>query len=161
MNIPIITNMNSCNNIIERVYDYIEDSIDKKRLVSEKEFYINELLEDIDDTINDAIDDEVSDNSIDRSKAIIENLYSYTIFDAIKMYKRNDYGDYDELCDTDVEEVFYAKLAYACIREDITDNISQFKYDLADYIKKQKLDELDGYEEREEQEHNDMVLNHS
>lgn len=149
--------MNPSDNIIERVYDYIEDSIDKKRLIYEKEFYIKELLEDIDDDIHDAIDDEVRDNSRDRSEAIIKNIYSYTIFDAIKMYKRNDYGSYDDLLETENENLFYSKLAYACIRDDIYDNMNEFKNDLADYIKKQKLDELD----EEEEEHNAIVLNNS
>jgi hypothetical protein len=149
--------MNPSDNIIERVYDYIEDSIDKKRLIYEKEFYIKELLEDIDDDIHDAIDDEVRDNSRDRSEAIIKDIYSYTIFDTIKMYKRNDYGSYDDLLETENEDLFYAKLAYACIREDIYDNMDEFKNDLANYIKRQKLDELD----EEEQEHNAIVLNNS
>jgi len=149
--------MNPSDNIIERVYDYIEDSIDKKRLIYEKEFYIKELLEDIDDDIHDAIDEEVRDNSRDRSEAIIKDIYSYTIFDAIKLYKRNDYGSYDDLLETENEDLFYAKLAYACIREDIYDNMDEFKNDLADYIKRQKLDELD----EEEQEHNAIVLNNS
>lgn len=149
--------MNPSDNIIERVYDYIEDSIDKKRLIFEKEFYIKELLEDIEEYINDAIDEEVIDNSRDRSEAIIKDIYSYTIFDAIKMYKRNDYGSYDDLLEMENEDLFYGKLAYCCIREDIYDNMDEFKNDLADYIKNKKLDELD----EEEEEHNNMVLNNS
>ena len=64
---------------------------------------------------------------------------------------------YDDLLETENEDLFYAKLAYACIREDIYDNMDEFKNDLADYIKRQKLDELD----EEEQEHNAIVLNNS
>ena len=144
--------MQDCYNIIEIVYDKIHCGIDKDELISNKEIYIREFLDDLDldEKITESIDWFVSNNSQKKNKTIIKKVYSISIFDAIKLYERNGYGTYFELCGDDEEEMFYAKLAYGVILDNIYENLSEFKDELINYIKINELNEDDEDEDEED-----------
>lgn len=144
--------MEYCNDIIELVYGkFYNGVIDKDEIITDMDKHINEFFDcvDLDEKIIESIDNYVATKSIKQNKNIIKKVYGITIFDAMKLYERNGYGSYDDLLNSDDEETFYGTLAYTVMRDNIYENLSEFKSELIEYIKR---NELEDYEEKDEEE---------